>query len=62
MVVHAFILPPLPAECPQLRREKLTTFFSGNGVLVAAMCADSHQYRPLLATEGGGHWRKLLTS
>ena len=28
--------------------------FSGNGVSVAAMCAESHQYRPLLATEGGG--------
>ena len=30
-----------------------TNFFSGNGVSVAAMCAESHQYRPLLATEGG---------
>ena len=24
-------------------------FFSGNGVSVEAMCAESHQYRPLLA-------------
>ena len=30
-----------------------TNFFSGNGVSVAAMCAESHQYRPLLETEGG---------
>ena len=31
-----------------------TNFFSVNGVSVAAMCAESHQYRPLLATTGGG--------
>lgn len=30
-----------------------TNFFSENGVPVAAMCAESDQYRPLLATEGG---------
>ena len=27
--------------------------FSGNGVSVAAMCADSHQYRPPAGGEGG---------
>ena len=26
-----------------------TKYFSGNAVSVAAMCAESHQYRPLLA-------------
>ena len=31
-----------------------TNFFSVNGVSVAAMCAESHQYRPLLAAKGGG--------
>ena len=31
-----------------------TKYFSGNGVSVAAMCAESHQYRPLLAATGGG--------
>ena len=30
-----------------------TNFFSGNGVSVAAMCAESHQYRPLLCQLGG---------
>ena len=30
-----------------------TNFFSENGVPVAAMCAESHQYRPLLAAKGG---------
>ena len=32
-----------------------TNFFSVNGVSVAAMCAESYQYRPLrLAARGGG--------
>jgi len=30
-----------------------TNFFSGNGVPVAAMCAESDQYRPLLCQLGG---------
>jgi len=33
-----------------------TKYFSGNGIAVAAMCADLHQYCPVLATEGG-HWQ-----
>ena len=32
------------------------TKFSGNGIAVASMCADLHQYCPVLATEGG-HWQ-----
>ena len=31
-----------------------TNFFSENGVPVAAMCAESDQYRPLLCQLGGG--------
>ena len=36
-----------------LNQQQPTKFFSGNGVSVAAMCAESDQYRPLLATTGG---------
>ena len=38
-----------------------TKFFSENGVSVAAMCAESHQYRPLRATEGGASADTLFT-
>ena len=30
-----------------------TKVFSGNGVSVAAICVESHQYRPLLTATGG---------
>ena len=35
-------------------QQQPTKNFSGNGVSVAAMCAESHQYRPVAANEGGG--------
>jgi hypothetical protein len=52
---HALILPPHPAGL-QPRREhhtgrSATNLFSENGVSVAAMCAELHQYRSFLATE-----------
>jgi hypothetical protein len=38
-----------------------TNFFSVNGVSVAAMCAESHQYRPLLCQLGGGYDKTVKT-
>jgi hypothetical protein len=34
-------------------QQQPTKYFSGNGVSVAAMCADRHQYRPVATNEGG---------
>ena len=34
-------------------QQQPTKFFSGNGVSVAAMCADLHQYAPASAKLGG---------
>jgi|ETN07SMinimDraft_1059922.scaffolds.fasta_scaffold05364_5 hypothetical protein len=45
-------------HCPTQTRNSgraapATKYFSGNGIAVAAMCADSHQYRPPIGDEGG---------
>ena len=40
-------------------QQQPTKNFSGNGVSVAAMCAESHQYRPVAANEGGVVDRRL---
>ena len=40
-------------------QQQPTKYFSGNGVSVAAMCADLHQYRPVTANEGG-HIRSVV--
>jgi len=37
----------------ELGRSSATNFFSGNGISVAAMCAESHQYRPPADGHGG---------
>ena len=39
--------------CRQKRPVPVIKYFSGNGIAVAAMCADSHKHRPVAANEGG---------